>query len=58
MPGMGMAMSGPAKVINGIVGTIGAKRGLDAGILARDEKNHQECHCATGDYGQLDANAA
>ena len=34
MPGMGMAMSGPAKVTNGIVGTIGAKRGLDAGILA------------------------
>jgi hypothetical protein len=47
MPGMGMAISGPAidptepaKVINGIVGIIGAKRDLDAGILARDEKNH------------------
>jgi hypothetical protein len=56
MHGMGMAMSGPAisptelaKVMNGIVGTIGAKRNFDAGILPRGEKNHQECQFGTGE---------
>ena len=39
------------------IGTIGAKRDLDTGILARDEKNPQECHRAAGDYGQLGAKA-